>query len=251
MQTTLIQITDCHLTRSEEVIQRVNTLRSYHSVLDLIKSEIQDISLVLGTGDISHDGSKESYQTFIKGINRLGAPHCWLPGNHDLVEVMNDQSDSNMLVSRSISLGNWRILLLDSHVENKVYGLVSDTELSFMENELASCTEPFVLVALHHHLLPVHSVWMDQLDVKNSSELLMCLKKAPRVKGVVYGHVHQETDQTEAGIRFLGSPSSCFQFRPGSLEFELDDKLPGYRWLKLKADGSIDTGISRINDSRS
>lgn len=251
MQTTLIQITDCHLTRSEEVIQRVNTLRSFHSVLDLIKSDIQDISLVLGTGDISHDGSVESYRTFIEGINTLGAPFCWLPGNHDLADVMRGQADSNMLDSRSIGLGNWRILLLDSHVKNKVYGVVSDTELSFLEKELANSTEPFILVALHHHVLPVHSVWMDQLDIKNSSELLLCLKEAPRVKGVLYGHVHQETDRIEAGIRFLGSPSSCFQFRPGSLEFELDDQLPGYRWLELKDDGSIDTGVSRINDSRS
>jgi Icc protein len=228
---------------------RVNTLKSFHSVLDLIKSEIQDISLVLGTGDISHDGSMESYQAYIEGINRLGVSHCWLPGNHDLADVMSSQSDSDMLISKSISLGAWRILLLDSHVESKVYGLVSDPELQFLEQELGSCSEPFVLVALHHHVLPARSVWMDKLGVKNSTDLLMCLQRTPKVRGVVYGHVHQEIDQHEHGIRFLGSPSSCFQFQPGSSDFELDEKLPGYRWLKLNEDGSIDTGVSRIKKS--
>jgi Icc protein len=250
MPTTLIQITDCHLTRSEEVLNRVNTLKSFHTVLELIKSEIHDISLVLGTGDISQDGSVESYQTYIEGIGTLGVPHCWLPGNHDLADVMSSKSDSLLSTSKSISLGDWRILLLDSHVENKVYGLMSDSELQFVEQELVSCREPFVLVALHHHVLPIHSVWIDKLGVKNSSDLLRRLKETPKVRGVVYGHVHQEMEKTENGIRFLGSPSSCFQFRPGSLDFELDDKLPGYRWLRLKDDGSIDTGVSRINDSR-
>jgi Icc protein len=251
MPTTLIQITDCHLTRSEEVIMRVNTLKSFHSVLDLIKSEIQDISLLLGTGDISQDGSVESYQTYIEGIDSLGVSHCWLPGNHDLAEVMRSKSDASSLACKSINLGKWRILMLDSHVESKVYGLVSDAELQFLEQELDGCPEPFVLVALHHHVLPVHSVWMDKLGVKNSNDLLMRLKKTSKVRGVVFGHVHQEVDQTENGIRVLGSPSSCFQFRPGSLDFELDDKLPGYRWLKLEDDGSIDTGVSRINDIQS
>lgn len=226
---------------------RVNTLKSFHSVLELIKSEIQNISLVLGTGDISQDGSVESYQTYIEGIRTLGVSHCWLPGNHDLAEAMSSTSDENLLGSKSIVMGNWRILLLDSHVESKVYGLVSDPELQFMDQELASSSEPFVLVALHHHVLPVHSVWMDKLGVKNSNDLLTRLKQTPRVKGVVYGHVHQEMDQTENGIRFLGSPSSCFQFRPDSLDFELDDKLPGYRWLELKEDGSIATGVSRLH----
>jgi Icc protein len=249
MPITLIQITDCHLTRSEEVIMRVNTMKSFRSVLELIKSEVHDVSLVVGTGDISQDGSMESYQTYIEGISTLGVPHCWLPGNHDLAEVMSSNSDSNLSTSKSIGLGDWRILLLDSHVENKVYGLVSDSELLFLDKQLASCREPFVLVALHHHVLPVHSAWIDKLGVKNPNDLLSRLKQTPGVRGVVYGHVHQEVEQTESETLFLGSPSSCFQFRPGSLDFELDDKLPGYRWLRLEDDGSIETGVSRINDS--
>ncbi len=227
---------------------RVNTLQSFHSVLNLIKLEHQDISLILGTGDISHDGSADSYNTFIKLINKLGAPFCWLPGNHDRAEVMYDQSDANLLPSKSIGSDSWRILLLDSHVQGQVYGLVAKTELSFLRDELSNCVEPYVLVVLHHHVLPVNSAWMDRLAVRNAAEFQLHIGQSSRVRGVLCGHVHQEVDQIENGIRFLGSPSSCFQFQPASMEFALDDKPPGYRWLKLNDDGSIDTGISRVNE---
>lgn len=248
MPATLIQITDCHLTRSEEVLRRVNTLKSFHSVLKLIKSETQQISLVMGTGDISQDGSVESYRAYVKGVNTLGAPYCWLPGNHDRAGVMSSQSDAKLVAEKSIGLGNWRLLMLDSHVEDKVHGHLSESELRFVEQELTSCRESFVLLALHHHVLPVHSAWIDELGVKNSHDFLQRVNQTDKVRGVVYGHVHQEVEQFENGIRFLGSPSSCFQFKPRSSEVSLDDKMPGYRWIILDDDGSIDTGVSRISD---
>jgi Icc protein len=164
--------------------------------------------------------------------------------------MLRHAEPGGLVQQKSIGLGDWRILLLDSHVEGEVYGRIADPEMLFLEKELNDCTEANVLIALHHHPLPVDSAWMDELDVKNSALLLNSLSKSPRVRGVVFGHVHQEVDQQRDGIRLLGSPSSSFQFRPASREFDVDDTLPGYRWLRLEDDGSIATGISRLNDSR-
>ncbi|MNR50293.1 3',5'-cyclic adenosine monophosphate phosphodiesterase CpdA [compost metagenome] len=36
------------------------------------------------------------------------------------------------------------------------------------------------------------------------------------------------------------------QFAPGSEEFQVDSTAPGYRWLRLHADGRLDTGVSRV-----
>lgn len=68
----------------------------------------------------------------------------------------------------------------------------------------------------------------------------------PRVRGVLWGHIHQELDVERNGVRLLATPSTCIQFAPRSDDFALDHLLPGYRWLRLHADGRIETGVSRL-----
>ncbi|MNE97422.1 3',5'-cyclic adenosine monophosphate phosphodiesterase CpdA [compost metagenome] len=36
------------------------------------------------------------------------------------------------------------------------------------------------------------------------------------------------------------------QFTPGSEDFAVDTRSPGYRWLRLLADGRVETGVSRV-----
>lgn len=60
------------------------------------------------------------------------------------------------------------------------------------------------------------------------------------------GHIHQEFDQQRGNLRLLASPSTCVQFAPGSEEFQVSSEAPGYRWLRLYADGTLDTGVSRV-----
>lgn len=36
------------------------------------------------------------------------------------------------------------------------------------------------------------------------------------------------------------------EFAPGSEEFQVDTEAPGYRWLRLRDDGVLETGVSRV-----
>jgi len=42
-------------------------------------------------------------------------------------------------------------------------------------------------------------------------------------------------------------PSTCAQFLPHSEQFAIDPAPPGYRRLTLRADGSIDTEVVRLD----
>ena len=53
-------------------------------------------------------------------------------------------------------------------------------------------------------------------------------------------------DAERNGVRLLATPSTCVQFATGSDEFRVSDELPGYRWLRLHADGRLETGIERL-----
>jgi Icc protein len=62
---------------------------------------------------------------------------------------------------------------------------------------------------------------------------------------VLFGHVHQEVDSEFQGLRLLSSPSTCIQFTPGADAFTLEASAPGYRWLELRDDGTLETGVRR------
>jgi Icc protein len=46
--------------------------------------------------------------------------------------------------------------------------------------------------------------------------------------------------------RVLGTPSTCFQFTPGSTEFRVNDTAPGYRLIELYADGRVESEVIRL-----
>ena len=87
---------------------------------------------------------------------------------------------------------------------------------------------------------------MDTMVLANADELLDLLAGFPQVRLVLSGHVHQALDKQRGTIRLLATPSTCFQFKPYSAQFALDDTAPGYRWLELFEDGTVATAIRRV-----
>lgn len=49
-------------------------------------------------------------------------------------------------------------------------------------------------------------------------------------------------------MRLMATPSTCIQFAPGSNEFSIDGQAPGYRWIDLYPDGTLDTHVRRAED---
>ena len=92
------------------------------------------------------------------------------------------------------------------------------------------------------------SKWLDKIGLHNNHDLLDIIAKHPNVRCVLWGHVHQDSDRLINGVRYISSPSTCIQFKPYSTEFAIDDLAPGYRWLDLNIDGSIETGVERVNE---
>ena len=84
--------------------------------------------------------------------------------------------------------------------------------------------------------------------IENSLELWAIIDKYPNIKIVTNGHIHQLIDIKHRGVRVLGTPSTCFQFKPNSQIFSLDAMAaPGYRQITLSSNGSIQTFISRLS----
>jgi len=137
------------------------------------------------------------------------------------------------------------VIALNSHEQDSVAGWLADEELARLELLLLN-GEKHVLVAIHHHPVSIGSRWMDDIGLKNQDELWSVIDRFPQVRAMLCGHIHQEFDVMRGEVRILGTPSTCVQFVPEQDDFCLDDSSPGYRWLQLLQDGSIRTGVERI-----
>lgn len=243
----VIQLSDSHLFADEQgKLLGLNTEFSLSKVLELIRQQQPSIDLVLATGDLSQDGTPASYLRFHQHMQSFSAPVYWLPGNHDLSDVMAKGPVADKVSPCVVDRGHWRLILLDSSVRGKVPGYMSPQELTFLQQALASAGERHVLIALHHQPMPVGAAWLDTQIVGNADEFWQVVDACQQVRAVIWGHVHQCFERERNNVRLMSVPSTCVQFKPGSTDFAVDSENPGYRWLDLHPDGRIDSQVARV-----
>lgn len=247
----LVQLSDSHLfAETDGTLLGMNTADSLQRVIDLVLAQQPRIDLMLATGDLSQDGTLESYQRFRQLTRQIAAPGRWLPGNHDEPQVMEQAASGSDLLDPVVDIGNWRITLLDSAVPGSVPGYLQDEQLQLLTRSLSEAPERHHLVCLHHHPVSIDCAWMEPIGLRNAEALFALLDRYPQVRGLLWGHVHQEYDRMRQGVRLLASPSTCVQFTPGCDDFSVSQEAPGYRWLRLHADGRLETGVSRVTGYR-
>lgn len=245
----LSQLTDCHiLADAQDRLKGVNTRATFEAVCRDLVEHHPGLDLVLATGDLSQDESIASYDYLAQGLEALRYPVFWLPGNHDDPVLMRERlAAKNIFAAKQVLIGNWVIVLLDSTVAGETGGQLADVELDFLDQALSAQAEHHALVCLHHHPIPSGSDWMDQLGLAQPQQFIDRVSAHANLRGVLWGHVHQEAHHRIDGTDWMSTPSTCVQFKPGCREFTLDELTPGYRRLDLLPDGRIDTKVWRVN----
>lgn len=245
----LLQITDTHLFKDKNnELLGINTFNSYLAVLNNIIESGYNYQAVIASGDIVQDNTRQAYTHFAEEAYQLNAPVFWLPGNHDFLPFMvKHLSEHNIQKNKYITIGDkWQIILLDSQEFGVPHGRLDDYQLQWLDKILSETPERYSLIVLHHHILPTHSAWLDQHNLRNVNELFAILEKHKNIKGIAHGHVHQASDNTYRGIPIYSTPSTCIQFKPDSTYFALSDLQPGWRELNLHDNGEITSHVHRV-----
>ena len=240
----LIQLSDCHLgTDAHFSLAGINTAQSLGQVMSSLGKQLSDCDLLAVTGDIAADGDCAAYGLFERAIPS-GVPFAWLPGNHDDFAMM--QRTLRQPFRRVVELNNWVLVFLVSAVPGQVAGQLADTELAELSQLLEKYRSYHVALFVHHPPAEIDCQWLDKQRIANHHALAELLADFGHVRAIFSGHVHQSCSTHWAGIPVYSVPSTCFQFAPGSEEFDLCEQPPGYRWIHLHRDGSIDTGIEFV-----
>lgn len=247
----VLQITDPHLFADASArLRGIVTHQSLRRVLEHVRASDWPADLVAMTGDLIQDDTAEAYQRFRRHFQSLGLPvHC-IPGNHDIRELMRAAlSEPPFHYCGTHEQHDWLIAGVDSCMEGRAGGRVSESELDRLRALLAATGALYVLVCLHHPPQPMHSRWLDEVGLDDRDAFLKVLTDSGKVRGCLFGHVHQTYDGAHGNIRIIGTPSSCRQFLPRSDEFAVDNRPPAYRRVELHADGSIATELIWLPDA--
>lgn len=244
----LIQLTDTHILSEEgATFDSVDTTTTLQQVISHAQSMFWPPDAVLLTGDLVHDPEPMAYERLCGILDALQVKIFCIPGNHDDPVLMKEiMQRNNISMAKKLEFREWNILMLDTYLANTHSGYLKDSELEFLDSQLYQQENKHVLVCLHHPPVSTGSPWMDKMSLKNSRDLFAILDRYSSVKGLLWGHIHQEFDNNRNHVRLMASPSTCVQFTPGSDSYVKDNKLPGYRQLKLYDSGKIETEVIRV-----
>lgn len=245
----LLQVSDMHLfAEPDGRLLGQNTRATFEAVMAHAQGHHWPPDALLLSGDLVHDEQLAGYRWLKERLERLRLPYHCIPGNHDRVDLVAGYLDPHITESLRVApLGGWDLILLDSSIPYEDGGYLCPHILTGLDRHLGARPRRNTLICLHHHLIPTGSDWLDSMLVENRAELFAVVDRHPQVRGLTWGHVHQEMTAWRGALRLMSVPSTCIQFLPGSDDFALDPATPGYRWLSLFDDGRIETGIERID----
>ncbi len=205
--------------------------------------------LVLATGDLVHVPVPATYQRAFSLLASLGLPVYCLPGNHDERQMLESQIDGDLCrYVTHLHHGGWYFVFIDSTIPGSEGSHLSEERLQLLDALLSAAPDTHTLVCMHHQPVAMGSRWLDTMALDNPEPFFDVIDRHPQIRGILWGHVHQEFTGARNGVQLISTPSTCIQFMPHSSEFAVDMISPGYRWLLLQPDGRIETGVERLTD---
>ncbi len=169
-----------------EVIDRLVSMRAAHDPVDA----------VLVTGDISDNGSPDTYARARAELDRLNLSLFVVPGNHDARETMRSAfADLTSmppvgLIDWTANVGDTRIVGLDTLVEGQGGGRLPDKSLDLLTDTQSTIGSGPAIIMLHHPPIRTGIRLIDAIGLENASALEATLADVKNDVTQLAGHVH-------------------------------------------------------------
>lgn len=216
----LLHLSDTHLLAAGGLHQGlVDTTAVLRHVLDGLAG-VGDLDAVVVSGDVSDDGSVESYATARDLVGTFaaarGAVPVWAVGNHDLrgpfAEVLLDGAVDRPLdalvdtpVDTVRDVAGLRVVVLDSSVPGRGYGQIRPGQVERLSEVLEQPAPRGTVVVVHHPPLPAPTVLHDALRLQDPERLLAAVAGTD-VRAVLSGHYHHPFLATVDGVAVVVAP---------------------------------------------
>ena len=247
----LIQLSDLHLVPPGKLTSKVLDTNSIleETINEILRKKdyFGKIEGLVVTGDVSDDGSIESYLSAHEKLIKLNVPVLVIPGNHDLRNPMREVFNEHVEFSTKSSQFDWVfkyeetvIVGLDSLVEGENFGFLEKTSLEFLSNQLSIHNGSDIVLLIHHPPIKTGIYFMDKIGLTNSSDLSECLKATHRPVRILCGHVHGVYHGLLGIHPVVSAPSVCSAFEFNRKKFApvgFNRGPTGYAYLETSSSG--------------
>jgi Icc protein len=238
----ILQLTDLHLgPRLDD-----KRWRALDQLLAELPQRVGAFDRLVLTGDLATHGQAAVY----RALRARLAP--WLdrlrlvPGNHDEGARIQDVFADRVLQGTQGAtfvddLPGLRLVGLDTSRPWRVSGKLGEAQLAWLPGVLGEATP--ALLFMHHPPLSVGTWWLDKDQLRDRSAFAAAIQNRG-VLGAFCGHVHQAFEGTLGSVPVWTTPSTAYQFKPGSLIPQTERAPAAFRVIEV-SDGALSSSLVR------
>lgn len=202
---------------------------------------------IVFTGDLADRGEPEAYARLRAIVEpaatQIGAQVVWTMGNHDERAAYSQAlfgAGSEEPQDRVHDVDGLRIVALDSTVPGYHHGNLTEDQLAWLADVLATPAEHGTILALHHPPIPLPMIPVAAVIELEQQERLAAVVRGSDVRLVIGGHFHYTSWSTFAGVPVSVAASTCYVIDPA----------PGPERLVSGVDGAHAFTMVHLYDDR-
>ncbi|MCU1439640.1 MAG: phosphodiesterase [Rhodoglobus sp.] len=206
---------------------QVDTIDHLAQALKQLERSIAKPQAIVFTGDLADLGEPDAYSRLRELVEpaaaRMGAQVIWVMGNHDergdYARLLFDE-ESDAPQDRVYDIDGLRIISFDTTVPGYHHGDLTESQLVWLADVLATPAPHGTILAVHHPPIPTPLLEaMGMLELQDQSRLAAVLRGSD-VRAILAGHLHYSTHSTFAGIPVSVASATCY-----TLDLSAEDRL--------------------------
>jgi 3',5'-cyclic AMP phosphodiesterase CpdA len=218
-QHTIAHISDTHfLAEGAPLFGSVTTETNLRRALEQLQNSGVKPEALVFTGDLADLGQPDAYRRLRAIVEpvaeSLGAEVVWVMGNHDerlqysreLFDVEGTQAPQD----RVYDIGGLRIISLDTTVPGFHHGELTDEQLDWLRDILATPAAHGTLIAVHHPPIPTPLLWAMEMLELHAQDRFAEVIAGTDVRGILGGHLHYTTHSVFAGVPVSVAAATCY-----------------------------------------
>jgi Icc protein len=170
------------------------------------------------TGDLADLGQPDAYKRLRAIVEpvaeSLGAEVVWVMGNHDerlqYSRELFDVEGTEAPQDRVYDIGGLRIISLDTTVPGFHHGELTDEQLDWLRDVLATPAPHGTLIAVHHPPIPTPLLWAMEMLELHAQDRFAEVISGTDVRSILGGHLHYTTHSVFAGVPVSVAAATCY-----------------------------------------
>ncbi|MFG1813848.1 metallophosphoesterase [Kribbella sp. NPDC049174] len=207
----VLHLSDTHVSRTGPDEDGVDGVAALQQLLYDVR-QVPALDLVVVSGDIADDGSKEGCSVVRSAVGSFaaerGIPHFYSTGNHDRREgfeaalgwghlgpdgaPIGRRAEIDGVIAAVSEVNGLRVITLDSLVPGETHGVLGRDQLDWLAAELATPAPAGSIVVLHHPPISVDAIPYMKSVVLQDPSALGDVVAGTDVHAVLCGHLHHQ-----------------------------------------------------------